>query len=521
MMGLLLLLLLGDGADAEFLASRVKELALRYEQLDARQSPAAIRERATLVRELSHLPFEDEPRGSCGRLLARIVAEDRSYRVRAEAARGIARVGTPGALAAMYGALFGPVGREPRFELLYSVLPESLAALRHPDDLDWIAEQVLKPAAGSGDKALLREAGPLGGDLVTLTLEGLGRARARTLGPAIVPLARADDPEVRAAAVAALAALEVEDETVAAALKDPEAGLRAAAAGSRLLRPEQARTAISDAFPIVRRAAIRGLAARPEREAVTILVDRLRVEDDGRLRLDLAEALHALTGKDFGLDGDLWGGWWAAARDTYAGPVEAEAGERAYFFDVGLRTSRVTFVIDVSASMATPDAAGVSRLAHAAQELKRAVAALPPAARFRLLAFSAQVRRWPEEADEPGDRTQAAAAADVLLAQRPGGATNTYAALMLALADPFAPDAIVLLTDGSPYRCAFEGKTYSEPEQILHEVRRANRAPGVRIHAVALRSGVAGNDDGDDAEAAAYFLRRLAAENRGEFREVR
>jgi len=269
----------------------------------------------------------------------------------------------------------------------------------------------------------------------------------------------------------------------------------------------------------VRRAAIRGLGARPEREAVALLIDRLRGEGLLPLRLDLADTLQALTGKDFGLDADLWTGWWVAAREAYAGPVEAEAGERTYFFDLGLRTSRVSFVIDVSASMATEDAAGVSRLEHAARELGRAVAALPPAARFRLLAFSAQVRRWPEDAATPGDRTQAAEAVQVLLSQKPGGATNTYAALMLALEDPFAPDAVVLLTDGSPYRCAFRGKTYAEPEQILHEVRRVNAARAVRIHAVALRSGNGGEEDADDA--AVDFLRRLAASNRGDFREIR
>ena len=515
----LLLLLLADATDAEFLETRARELAARYDQLALRQTPAAVRERAMLVRELGHLPFEGDARDRAGRLLARIVSGERSYRVRAETARAIARVGTPEALEAMVRALFGPVGREPRFDLLHTVLPEALSSSRRSDHLDWIAEHILGPAAGSGDGALLREAGPLERDLVVLALEGLGRSRARSLGPVIVPLARAGDPEVRAAAVAALAALEVEDAAVEAALADGDERLRAAAAGSRLLPWERAKAALADASPLVRRAAIRGLGARPEREAVTLLVDRLRAEEVGPLRLDLADALEALTGKDLGLDPDLWTGWWAAARETYAGPVEAEKGERTYFFDLGLRTSRVTFVIDVSASMATADAAGLSRLDHAARELGRAVEALPPAARFRLLSFSSQVRRWPEDATAPGDRTQAAAAVQALLSQRPGGATNTYAALMLAIEDPFAPDAIVLLTDGSPYRCAFRGKTYAEPEQILHEVRRANAARAVRIHAVALRSGNGGEEDADDA--AVDFLRRLAAANRGDFREIR
>jgi len=518
-MGALLLLLLAGGTDSDFLADRLRDLTLRYEQVSSRQAPAAVRERVTIVRELGHLPFEDELRVRAGRLLARIVLEDRSYRVRAETARAIARIGTPEALAAMVEALFGPEGREPRFDLLYTVLPEALANLRHPDDLDWIADRILKPGAGAGDKAILHEAGPLEGELLVLTLQGLARTRAAAaLAREIVALARAENPQVCAAAVAALVALGVADPAVDEALGDPDERVRAAAAGSRALKPAQAGAAVADPSPLVRASAIRGLSTRPEPGSVTLLLDRLRTEDVGRLRLDLAEALHALTGKDFGGDSDLWSSWWAAARETWDGPEEAEAGERAYFFDLGLRTSRVTFVIDVSASMATADDTGVSRLARAAHELDSAVRALPPATRFRLLMFSGDVRGWPEEG-ETGDRTRAADAVTALLAQKPGGGTNTYAALMLALEDPFAPDAIVLLSDGSPYRCAYKGKTYAEPEQILHEVERANLRRAVRIHAVALRSGR--ETDASDGDAAVDFLRRLAAANRGEFREVR
>jgi len=518
MVGLILLLIAG-GTDAEFLDERLRELAQQYERLHARQSPVAIRERGTVVRELAHLPFEEEGRVRAGRLLARIISEERSYRVRAEATRAIARVGTPDALAAMVRALFGPQGREPRFELLYAVLPDALANLRHPDDLDWIGARILGPAAGRGDDALLREAGPLAHELVTLTLAGLAHARAASLGTAIAPLARADDVEVRAAAVAALAALEIPDDAIDDALTDKDERVRVAAAGSRLRKPGQAAAAVADPSPLVRAAAIRSLARREEPEVVDLLVGRLRAEEAGPVRLDLADALHRLTGKDFGTDADLWAAWWQAVRETWDGPGAPETGERAYFFDVSLRTSRVTFVIDVSASMATVDDAGVSRLSHAARELGSAIAALPPDARFRVIAFAAEVRGWPDAGDAPGDRTRAGEAVNALLSQKPAGATNTYAALMTAIEDPFAPDTIVLLSDGSPYRCAFRGKTYSEPEQILHEVRQANARRAIRIHALALLSGR--ERDPGDADAASDFLRRLAAGNRGEFREIR
>jgi hypothetical protein len=519
MMGLLLLLLLGDATDAEFLAARAREIEQRYDQLSSRQAPAAIHERATLVRELSHLPFEDEPRDFAGRLLARIVTEDRAYRVRAEAARAIGRLGTPVALGAMVRALFGPLGREARFDLLYTVLPDAIENLRRPDDLDWVARRILVPAAGTEDRGLLAEAGPLERELLVLTLRGIGRGRAAALGPAVAPLARADDPEVRAAAVAALASLGIADPALHDAFGDPDERVRAAAAGSSTLEHERAAVALRDPSRLVRAAAIRGLSARSGREPISILVGGLADEADIRLRLDIADALFGLTGKDFGLDPDLWLGWWAAAREGWNGPAAKEPGERAYFFDLGLRTARVTFAIDVSASMATVDDAGVPRVGYAAKELQRAVRTLAPGARFRVLAYSGDVRAWPAVTEPPGDRTQAEPAVQALLAQKPGGPTNTYGALMIALEDPFAPDAIVLLTDGTPYRCSHQGKTYSEPEQILAEVRRRNEWRSVRIHAVALRTGP--DDDPADSGAATDFLRRLAEANRGEFREIR
>jgi HEAT repeat protein len=517
MAALLLALLLAD-ADAEFLAGRVRELEETYQELASRHGPEAVAGRAAIVRELGHLPFEGEPREAAGRLLARIVAEDRAFRVKARAARAIARVGTPAALAAMIRSLFGPPGREPRFELLHAVLPEALAGMERPDDLEWVAERILRPAAGVGDRELLAAAGPLARDLVALTLEGLGRARASAVAADIAALARGDDPEVRVAALAALAALGVADEALLAAAADPDERVRAAAAASPRLG-ETAGALLRDASPAVRRAAIRGLARRPDRESVTLLVTWLAHEPHATLRLEVAEALRGLTGKDFGADPQLWRGWWGAARDAYEGPTEPEEGAgRAYFFDVGLRTERVLFVIDVSASMARAGEDGSSRLHLAARELERAIGTLPPGARFRLLMFSSQVRAWP---DEPGDRGGGAEAVAALLAQRPGGSTNTYGALMTALEDPFRPDTIVVLTDGTPYRCAYRGKTYAEPEQILAEVRRANATREARIHAVALLSGAPAPGEAEEATAAVDFLRRLAADHRGEFREIR
>jgi len=512
-------LLLADATDQEFLAARLKDLSARYDQVASRQAESAVRERAAIVRELAHLPFADETREGAARLLGRIATTDRAYRVRGEAARALGAIGTAGGLEALYRALFGPEGRDRPYELLYYVLPEALSRLRQPDDMEWLSEHVLKPAARGEASEVLSQAGPLRDDLVALTLEGVGRARARALGPETAALAGVKSVTVRAAALRALAQLAMSGDLADSALDAREPRLRAAAAAHPGLSLPAAGRALRDPQAAVRRSAVRGLRGRGGRDAITLLVRLIVGEEDASVRIETVDALHELTGKDFGNDGELWSQWWDLQKDRFEGPEEKDEARRTYFFDVPLRTERVAFVIDVSASMSREDTARVTRLEHAARELERSVAHLAPNARFCLFTFASNVRRQPEMGFR--DHDGAGWAGSVLREIHPAGATNTYAALMLALQDPFAPDTIVLLSDGNPYRCAFGGRTWSEHEQILAEVRRVNAERGARIHTVALLTGVFAEDDREDAASAAEFLRRLAAENHGEYREVR
>jgi len=519
---ILSVLLLGDGADDAFLLERAAVLRAQYDEHARQQSAASVRVRLAVVREVAHLPFRDDSRRKAGGLLGRIVTEDRSYRVRADAARAIGRVGTDAALAAMYRALFGEEGRSRRYELMYQVLPEALASLRHPDDVDWIDRTVLEPALAGKPGPVLRQAGPLQTRLVALTLLGVGRAKLLALARRVRAFAgqAGADPEVRIAAVRALGLLGLSDPAIPLALRDPDVAVRDAAAGIPVLDEEQVKRALADPAARVRRTALRALAARPPRFAVPLLVPRLANEPLSALRLDAAESLHRLTGKEFGADHDLWRSWWSANADTFDTPGQRERAERPYFFDVGLRTDRVIFVIDVSSSMRAEDERGVSRLERAASELAAAAVRLPANARFEVLAFAGEIRRFPDDMGG-ADRREGAAAAAWLNGLRPAGATNTYGAILTALQSPFAPDSIVLLSDGNPYRCSYQGRTYSEHEQILAEVEAANRARAVRIHTVALLSGAPSADSDEDAESAADFLRRLATANDGEFREIR
>jgi hypothetical protein len=62
-----------------------------------------------------------------------------------------------------------------------------------------------------------------------------------------------------------------------------------------------------------------------------------------------------------------------------------------------------------------------------------------------------------------------------------------------------------------------------DADQIVAELREANRWRRVRVHTVALLKGEppASYAGQEDPAGAAQFMRRLAEENNGSFREVR
>ena len=99
---------------------------------------------------------------------------------------------------------------------------------------------------------------------------------------------------------------------------------------------------------------------------------------------------------------------------------------------------------------------------------------------------------------------------------QPENGTNTWEALRVALRDEDV-DTIFFLSDGTPT----VGKVVDQDE-ILAEVRELNRWRRVRIHTVALLKGEAPASMGaeENPAASASFMRRLAEENGGDFREI-
>ncbi len=512
-----LVLLLCDIGDAEYLNQRLKVLATTYETQERRQSPIAVTARVGVMREIAHLPWEGESRTRAARLLARVIANDRAYRVRAEACRAIGRVGTPQAIEAMYRSLFGKAGRSPRFTLLSSVLPDALASLQSRGDWQWIRRRVLDPSRASSPTGLVHLAAYRARSMLILTLDGAGLARRAELVDSLRPFATHADANVRAAALQALGRIGAAPDLVQAGLVDSSVLVRMAAARAPSLPSIQIDRALLDTAAAVRRMALRNLAERDYRRSVPRLIAQLRIEPSSYARLDIALLLGATTGQAFGEDQSLWSGWWraqVARRDKVDQPrvTERRTGTRQVF-----RAHRVIFLVDASASMNQVGGDGKSRQQKQIETMREFIGAAPRGTRYVVIAFASELRRLPAR----GPDVAGGKVLPWVDALKPAGASNSYAALMRALQDPLRPDTIVMLSDGVPRHCSWRGRNYSEPEQILSEVRRVNRTALVRIHTVGMLGGISRGDERLDQESAVSFLRRLASENEGTYREVR
>ena len=372
----------------------------------------------------------------------------------------------------------------------------------------------------------------LRGPLLVRTTPPVKAQVARALGAmadkeAVVPLLaalREDVLEVRAEALFALG--EIRDEaafpSVAPFLGGADPRIRDVAAralgllGCPRAVPALVK-ALQDPAPRVVESAATALGLLGAARAVPDLIDRLKASKGQDLRVEdaLEAALARITGVDLGTDADLWRAWWQENRDRAAADVAhpnaptTVSGPRYYGFAV--RSSRVVFVVDVSRSMGWN-----GRLDTAKKELHQVIEHLPASTRFDLISYSDVASAWAEKTvpATPENVRRALRAVDRL---EPQNATNIHDALRLAFREEDA-DTIYFLSDGTPTAGALV-----EPEAILADLREANRWRRVRIHTVALLQGEppAAFAGQEDAAASASFMRRLAAENDGQFREVR
>jgi HEAT repeat protein len=523
-------------------ARLLPRLALALAALAAAASPAA----ADVVQDLV-----ERYRSVAGR------HDDVAYEVQREAIGGLADLGTPAARRAIRSFLDEERNADRRRFLL---LLAGLVRGGGPDDVDEALHEalvardpavleglprVLAAARGADARAHLRGKG------LTAAPAGVKPYVARALGAmgdkaAVLPLvACLGDSDARVRAEVLLALGELGDETafthMAVQLKSPDARVRAVAAralgvlGSSRAVPHLA-AALADSCPRVVEQAAGALGLLGAQPAIEPLIERMTLAagtpapptppkrgpepppagpDDLRLLDALERALERITGMTLGDDPDLWRAWWKEAKTRAADPTTRPnapttiAGPRYYGLPV--RSSRVAFVIDVSRSMAWN-----GRLETAQKELVQALERLPSRTKFGIVAFSDTAKSW-EEKLLPATPENVRRAVRFVERLDIVNGTNAWDGLREAFRDEDV-DTVFFLSDGSPTVGAVV-----EPDSILAQVREMNLWRRVRVHTVALLRGEPPADAGlgENPETAAAFMKRLAEENDGQFREIR
>jgi hypothetical protein len=323
--------------------------------------------------------------------------------------------------------------------------------------------------------------------------EALGRLGDRSaVERLLAALRRETDWPLRAHGLDALARLD--PDAASAALADAEDDRHFQV---RIVVAERRPSArlLGDADWRVRDAAIDGCRAVRTRESIGRLVERLGKEK-GRLRWDLVQALHDLTGKDLGLEPGPWKSWWEVQKEVFVplpagkpgSPPPSAAGTQVGFFSIPILTNRMVFLIDLSGSMREPAPSGGTKLDEARRGLLETVRGLPPDARFGICGLGCEADGAWAARDEKtwGRRLQLfpavpAAKADAsrfVAGFEARGWTNLWDGIEYAMSVPDA-DTIFLYSDGGASKGAFVAA-----KEILEQLGRLNRFARVVIHTV-------------------------------------
>lgn len=296
---------------------------------------------------------------------------------------------------------------------------------------------------------------------------------------------------------------------------------------------------LADESWLVRSSAAAALSTLRDKRGVPALIDRLAIDEEGRIRTDISKALVLLTGKDYRTNVTLWQRWWKEAEATFEVPelgIEVEASGKAddsvglTFFGIRTESQRVLFVLDLSGSMEfsmvprenpdddtrngregdKPQDGEISRLVAAKRDLQKAMGGLEDDALFNVIFYASDVWSWKDNLVKM-DSDSRQEVTEVIEELRAVGGTNIYGAMQAAFKMAGAKagnewvepkvDTIFLLSDGKP-----SIGISTDADEILSMVREANENVGITIHTI----GLSGAQD-------AYLLRTLAEENGGTY----
>lgn len=231
----------------------------------------------------------------------------------------------------------------------------------------------------------------------------------------------------------------------------------------------------------------------------------------GQLKYVAARHLARLTGQNFGGKSDEWREWWKSNRQGFRVAATKPAGDSMpwnyavpQFYGTPVYARRVVFVIDKSKSMLS-SVDGVTRLDDAEKQLEAAIRQLPDDAWFEIIAYndSEQVFRGKLTPATPLEKSGAAQFLYSLVAE---GKTDIYDTLYDALQVDDNLEAILFLSDGEP-----NVGTIIDRATIVQRITQQNAVRRIAINTIGIDAR------GESEE----FLKRLAADNFGEFRSSR
>ncbi|MGK0203409.1 MAG: hypothetical protein ACI89X_002732 [Planctomycetota bacterium] len=265
---------------------------------------------------------------------------------------------------------------------------------------------------------------------------------------------------------------------------------------------EAAKNNLRDRDWQVRAAAISLVVATRSTESPPLLFSMLDKEA-ARMKEDVRTALRDLTGLQFGTLSE-WQKWWTKEGATFK-PRNALAGlpgrdgdkQTVSYWNIPVRSDRVTFIVDVSGSMAKPFGTGSgTRLAEAKRQLADVLDRLPKKAKINIVTFGGDAKSLFPKLQALGKKQRKTADAHIeeTFAKGP---TNVHDALEAAFQDRDV-DTIFLLTDGRP-----SAGPVVEPTALADEVARWNVSRSIVIHTIAIGEKSA-------------FLARLAKDAGGE-----
>ncbi|MHC4955789.1 MAG: VWA domain-containing protein [Planctomycetota bacterium] len=341
-------------------------------------------------------------------------------------------------------------------------LADALAQVTNKKARDWLANGALRER----DERILYA--------VAMAQTGLADPAA---APHLVQVyANAKGVDTQYAAIRGLAALDAPGvkEVLDKAAQHEDWRVRLAVAHA----PTHAVGRLDDSTASVRQAAAATCRELKIEAAIEPLIRLVEADPRLRTRYDASKALQAISGRDLGLDPMAWRRWWKQKE----GEVKPGKITVARYYNFGVYSDRVLFVVDVSGSMNWSFHFKPKRIEVARSQLDRVLHAIDKKALVNLMVFSDKVRLWQKREVEANEKNIARATqwAKKMLA-KPEGDTRTFWALARAFDRNPEFDTIYFLTDGYPT----DGK-YVAPEGIVYSVRAWNRFRGARIHTIAL-----------------------------------